>query len=259
MKSPLRKALILVLSLVFAAGVAALGWHGWQYIQADRLNQQAAQLAQLTPEEAPASSSAPEDPIPHQPADPTAAALSRIHFAALQQVNPDVMGWIQIPDTKLTYPLLRAQDNDQYLKHSWNGQYNAGGSIFLECQNSPDLSDFNTILYGHRMRDGSMFAALKYYKDLEYWQAHPSVYLATPEGVRRYDIFAAYEAPVVSHTYRLGFAAPEDKEEFLDHALRRSVIDTGIRPSADSRILTLSTCTGAGYSTRWVVQAVLAE
>ena len=64
---------------------------------------------------------------------------------------------------------------------------------------------------------------------------------------------------MVSHTYRLGFAAPEDKEEFLDHALRRSVIDTGIRPSADSRILTLSTCTGAGYSTRWVVQAVLAE
>ena len=255
MKPLLRKLLILVLSTIFAVSAAALAWYGWQYIQSDRLNQQAAQAAQLPPE----PSSAPSAPQPAPPEDPVAAELSRIHFAALQQVNPDVMGWVQIPDTKLSYPLLRAKDNDQYLHLSWNGQYSLAGSIFLECQNHADLSDFNTILYGHRMRDGSMFASLKHYKDLEYWQAHPSVYLATPEGVRRYDIFAAYEAPVVSHTYRLGFADPEDKKTFLEYALRQSVINTGITPSADSQVLTLSTCTGTGYSTRWVVQAVLAD
>lgn len=256
MNKNLRKALTVVLGLVFAAGVLALCWQGWQYFHGAQLNQQAAELAQLDEPAEPSSTPAPAE----ETGDPVVTALSRIHFAALQQVNPDVMGWVQIPGTKLNYPLMLAEDNNEYLKRSWNGQYNSGGAVFLECQNSPELSDFNTILYGHRMRDGSMFATLKYYKDIEFWQEHPSVYVALPGGeVRQYDVFAAFESPITTHTYRLGFADDEAKQEFLDYSLRKTVIDTGIVPSTDSQVLTLSTCTGAGYSSRWVVQAVLVE
>ena len=127
----------------------------------------------------------------------------------------------------------------------------------MECRNSADLSDFNTIIYGHRMNNGSMFASLKYYKKQSYWAQHPYVYITDSNGSYKYEIFAAYEVSTIGSAYQIGFSGDESKQAFLDDCIGQSVIETGVTPTVQDRILTLSTCTGNGHATRWVVQARL--
>lgn len=188
-----------------------------------------------------------------------AEALQAVDLDALREVNGDVLGWIYIPDTPISYPIVKSGDNSYYLTRTWNLEYSSVGSIFLDELSSADFSDYNTIIYGHRMKDGSMFASLKYYKKQDYWQQHPYVYIVTDSGVQRYEIFAAYEAGTESKTYQLSFADDSAKTAFINHCVSKSVIDTGVVPTTDRDIITLSTCTGNGYATRWVVQAVAAE
>ena len=189
--------------------------------------------------------------------DPHMEEMAQIDLAALREINPDVLGWIRIPDSRIDYPLMAGTDNDFYLNHTWDKQENSVGSIFLEHQNSPDLTDYNTILYGHNMNDGSMFAGLRRYTGQHYWSNHPYVYIATDSGVLRYEIFSSYTARVDSVTYGLSFRQEKTRADFLIHALETSVIQADIVPEKEDRILTLSTCSGAGYSTRWVVHARL--
>lgn len=188
--------------------------------------------------------------------DPYLEEMAQIDLAALREVNEDVVGWIRIPETKINYPLMQGEDNDYYLNRTWQGNRNSVGSIFLECMSNPDLMDYNTIVYGHNMKDGSMFATLRKYNQA-YWEAHPYVYLLTDAGVYRYEIFAAYKAEVDAPTYGLSFNQSKTRANFINHALENSVIETQIVPEKMDRILTLSTCSGSGYATRWVVQARL--
>lgn len=277
-----RKLLILLFALVFVGTLAVVGWRLWDYHRGDQAYSQAEELVNLpdfdslplptvpTPDAAHSSpalpetsenSDAPEDsaaePAPPTYVDPYADIWAAMDFAALREVNPDVLGWIMIPGTPICYPLLQGDDNEYYLDHMWHRGIGSVGSIFLECQNDPGLSDFHTLIYGHRMVNGSMFSALKNYTTVEYWQSAPSVYITTDDGTFRYDIFAAYEAAVDSPTYQIFFSGERNMQDFLDSCLERSVLATGIIPTPDDSILTLSTCTGAGYDTRWVVQAVL--
>ena len=188
--------------------------------------------------------------------DPYAQALKDMDFSALRQQNPDVLGWILIPGTRVSYPVVQGTDNSYYLDHTWRGGKNSVGAIFMECRNSGDLSDFNTIIYGHRMNNRSMFGTLSQYKSRSYWQAHPYVYLTDDSGTHRYEIFAAGEVSVDSDVYRLGLRSDSSRQSFLDSCLALSALNTGVTPHTYDKVLTLSTCTGNGHATRWVVQAV---
>jgi sortase B len=154
---------------------------------------------------------------------------------------------------------MQGEDNEHYLHHTWDGIWNYAGSIFMECQNSPTMSDYNTLIYGHNMKNRSMFGELKYYVQEDFWEAHPYIYIVDAAGVRRCDIYATYEAEVTAVTYKRTFEDAAAKQKFINYGARRTVVDTGVVPEADDRVITLSTCTGAGYATRWVVQAVLPE
>lgn len=270
----LRKVLVVLLGLVFLGSTGMLVYTQFQYREGDAAYAEAAELVELPdlPElqKEPEEESTPEDSAeiqPEEPAqqeepvyvDPYADTLRNMDFTALREVNSDVLGWILIPYTQISYPLVQGSDNDYYLNHTWRKTASSVGSIFLECRSSSDLSDFNTIVYGHRMRNGSMFASLKYYNQQSYWAAHPRIYIMNDAGMYTYEIFSAYEAGVTEDTYRLGFADDAQKQAFLDFCVGRSVISTGTVPTVEDRILTLSTCTGQGHATRWVVQAVLVE
>lgn len=189
--------------------------------------------------------------------DPYMEELSGTNLAALRETNPDVAGWITIPDTKLSYPLMIGTEGDYYLDHTWEKNSSIAGSVFIEQLCRDDLTDFNTVIYGHRMKDDSMFGSLKYYKNRDYWEEHPYVYIFNDSGAHRYEIFSAYEANLQGSTYQIGFAGDEYKQVFLENCLGYSVFDTGVTPGVADRIITLSTCTGRGYSSRWVVQARL--
>ena len=194
-------------------------------------------------------------PVPVTDNDPNLQTIARINLNALRTISPQVTGWIFIPGTRVHYPILQGEDNDYYLNHTWEGESNLCGSIFMEAMNSAHFTDFNTIIYGHNMKNGSMFAALHDYSTLDFWAQHPYVYLATDEGVLRYEIYSTYRAAVDSKTYALNLDH-RHMPSFIQMTLDESDFDTGIVPADTDRILTLSTCTG-DYETRRVVHARL--
>lgn len=197
----------------------------------------------------------PEVSAPYE-GDPYADALEMTNLDALRAINPDVHSWIYVTDTSISYPVIHYKDNDYYLRRTWDRKSNQAGTIFMECRNNADMNDFNTIIYGHRMKSNKMFGELKFYNKKSYWQAHPNVYIVSDRGVEKYSIYAAYEVSTSGMTYRLSFGSDAEKQEYIDFTLENSVINTGIVPTVNDHILTLSTCPANGYETRWVVQAV---
>ncbi len=268
MKKKIRIVLIAVLALVFLVSMAMLLTQRREQREVADIYNRAQQIAageSVKPEPAgpenPAQSEQPSEdnrqPEPSaKPSDTPGSVLHSIDTAALQAINRHVIGWISIPGTGLSYPLVQGSDNEYYLDHAWDGTPTPAGSIFMEAGCAADFTDFNTIVYGHRMTYDAMFAFLKYYKSQAYWQEHPLVYIRDGEQTRCYRIFAAYEAPIRSPVYWLKVTDENHKQTVIDFALEQSVIDTGIIPQPAQRILTLSTCTGDGHETRWVVQAV---
>ena len=197
-------------------------------------------------------STAEPDPLPEE-----MSYLNDIDLAALQAENGDIFGWIEIPDTTVSYPLLHGEDNDFYLRRNWKKEDSTGGSIFLETTNSPDMDSFHSILYGHRMRDGSMFGVLKYYTGQEFADAHPSIWIVLEDEMRRYDVFSVRETPIDGLTYRLDLEEKSIQDVFLEDCLDCSAIGTSIEPRPDGHVLTLSTCTGNGHDKRLVVHSIL--
>lgn len=279
MKKTVRKTLIVILALVFLTSAVMLLRQQIERREAQDIYAQALQIAvgqetaQASPRPTPAAeqseqpeqtaqptqSQQPQQSAQPQSTDPAAQPeepLGNVNLTALRGISGDVIGWISIPDTGLSYPLVQGEDNDYYLNHAWDGTPTAAGSIFMEYQCAADFSDFNTIIYGHRMTYDAMFAFLKYYKSQSYWEAHPLIYIKDAGGTRCYEIFAAYEPPIHSPVYALKLTDGADKQAVIDYALEQSVIHTGVKPQSTDRILTLSTCTGNGHDTRWVVQAV---
>lgn len=265
-----RIALLIVLAVIFAGSAGMYLYQLFQYREGSEIYDEAEALAGLPDLSDLPLPSLPDSPDTSAPSDssqasepevvyvdPYADALRNMDFTALREVNDDVLGWILIPGTNLSYPVVQGGDNSYYLNHTWKKTRNSVGAIFLEHTNSRDLSDFNTIIYGHRMNDRSMFGILKHYQDLSYWSDHPCIYITDDYGSHTYEVFAAYEVSVEGDTYRLGFSSDASKQSFIDFCLEQSVIDTGVVPRVYDRILTLSTCTGSGHATRWVVQAVL--
>lgn len=182
-----------------------------------------------------------------------------IDFDSLRRTNPDITGWLDIPGTSISYPVVQAQDNAFYLNHGVGRQKSGSGAVFMDYRNEAGLSDDNTILYGHNMRNGSMFGALRKYRDSEYRESRPFVDYYVP-GLRiRYAVYACYEEEAEAEKYSVKFGGEIEKEAFISDAAEKSLYATGIVPDPASHTMMLSTCTGKGYTRRWVVQAVEQE
>lgn len=264
MNKRLRIILNIVLVLAALAGAGMLLRQQLQWRDSAASAEKAAEIVRAVPASGTAPSPSEERPVPGPTAgsegtDPVAKDLAAMDIAALREVNPDVAGWIYIPGGDISYPLLQGEDNDYYLHHTWERKWNSGGSIFLDCRAARDLEDFHTLIYGHRMRNGSMFAPLSRYAEQAYWEEHPYIYITEGGQVRRYEIFAAWEPEVTSLVYDPDLTDGEARQELIAQCLAASVIDTGVTPGPEDHLLTLSTCTGQGHETRWVVQGRLAE
>lgn len=274
-----RKIIVVLLASVFLVSTALLIISGMDKEAADESYLQAQQIAGLQNEteatqtadaaeqtEPPVLETEPETVPPETkpktmwvPAaveeDVYMENLASTDLNALREVNPDVVGWIFLPNSQVNYPIVQGEDNQFYLEHVWNGQKNSTGSIFLEASNSADFSDFRSILYGHNMANMSMFAILHNYVSNYYIETYPYVYLVTDYGVLRYEIYSSYKAAVDSKTYALDLD-DRVKASFIQMTLDESEVDLGIEPAVTDRILTLSTCTG-NYDYRRVVHARL--
>lgn len=182
-------------------------------------------------------------------------------FAALRAINPDIAGWLECPGTVLNYPVVQGTDNSYYLKHLFNRDTNAYGAPFVDCANAPGFTDENTIIYGHHMKNGSMFASLVNYKQQAYYDAHPVLYLSTPDGVYRVELFAGYvtSGRADNPVYTRNFGDKALFLHFLMDAKAKSDFAADVRVTAEDRILTLSTCTYEYDEARYVVLGKLVK
>lgn len=210
-----------------------------------------------------------EDPAPSHPgeekdpviengsgeADPS--IFPEIDFDSLREINDQIVGWIYCEDTTINYPITQADDNSYYLKHLFNGEYNSSGCIFLDYRNSRDFTDPHSVIYGHHMRNGNMFAALDDFKEQSYYEAHPQFLLMTPQQNFVVEIFAGYVANVKDEAWKVDFGTMDEYETWIRKTIEKSCIQTGIVPAATDRILTLSTCSYEFDNARFVLLGIL--
>ena len=132
------------------------------------------------------------------------------------------------------------------------------GSIFLEGENNSDFSDLHSIIYGHNMKNLSMFGKLKYYdRDEEYYDSHQYFQIILPDKKLRYQIYSYETVSEDSSIYTVGYGQDDNFQQFINQTISDSLRDTGIVPQTSDRIVTLSTCSTSGDTYRFVVHGVL--
>ena len=182
-------------------------------------------------------------------------------YAALKNENSDYVGWLKIPDTRIDYPVVDREDDPEYYLHrAFNGSKSFGGTPFLGEASGVDTKCL--IIYGHNMKNGSMFGTLDYYKKADYWKEHPIIRFYVDGEPRTYEIFAAVETKVLYEDesgfeyYRYdGDISEEEYGELVNWLRGHSDYDTGIVPEYEEQILMLSTCSYHTKNGRFVVAA----
>lgn len=177
---------------------------------------------------------------------------SKCDFEHLKGINPDFVGVISIPELGIKYPVVQGNDNSEYLSKDFYGEASASGSIFLEA--GAVLSDWNVFIYGHNMKDGSMFGSLKNLLSMKK-KAEDGiyVYLTTSEGERRYRIFAADVLNLQSNLLKIGWRADEYEQYVEEIMENNSMADT--TAANGGQILSLYTCYGTDHQYKLVVYA----
>ena len=166
-----------------------------------------------------------------------------VNWNELLAKNEDVAAWIRVPAIEISYPVLQAEDNDYYLHRDINREYLFAGSVFLDAANNASFLNYNTIIYGHNMRDGSMFAKLKEFLNKETFLKCRYFWIMTPEADLLYEIFSIHYAVSGSDTFTIRFQGFDAYESWLNDMAGMSVIEPAAVPETQDRIVTLSTCT----------------
>ncbi len=184
---------------------------------------------------------------------PSTVSGDLINFTALQKVNPDIIAWIRIPGTAMDYPVMKSKNNSEYLKYTPEMNKNIVGSVFMDYRNSSDFSDFHTLIYGHNMKNGSMFRTVANYRDENYYKAHPTVTISTPAGVKTYNIISAFQTDAKEIVYTIDFEDEAEYTLFVAKMKEESQYDTGVVADTSKKMITLSTCVGVNGAHRFVL------
>ncbi|WP_455023460.1 sortase domain-containing protein [Oribacterium sinus] len=217
--------------------------------------------------EAPKKEKAGEEEFDDEPEEEPVDLLHphfQIDYGALSGVNADFTAVLHVPALSITYPVVKSKDNEEYLHRTFEGKANFAGSIFLDANAKGSYDHKNTFIFGHNMKNGTMFGKLKYFlRDDQLANSNPYVFLCRPEGITRYRIFSYYLTTVESPIYN-DFEGDKGYDQYLSLVQRLSSyrnypkdsIDFSQRPD----IITLSTCSGpSGGNQRFIVQAALEE
>lgn len=253
-KAPLKRAILIVLLLFFGAEILVGAWHLHallgEYAAGKEAYSALTQYVDLPQKSANLPSASPGTPqdTPNRPA---------VDFEALRAINGDIVAWIYIEGTNINYPIVQGQDNKYYLKHLFTGEKNRAGCVFLDCGNAPDFSDPNNVIYGHHLKSGIMFTELMGYKKQDFYDAHPTGWLLTPEASYKVYFFAGFVSNVQSGAWDLTFPSEEAFTRWLTKSKQKSAFSSEITPTPQDHILTLSTCTYEFSNARFVLMGVL--
>ena len=160
-------------------------------------------------------------------------------------------GYIEIPDTSISYPIMQGKDNSYYLKHLPNGKSNKMGSIFLDYRNN-GFNDKNTIIYGHNFNNGTMFSDLLNYKSFEFYKNHSNYKIYTSDKVIEVAVFAVYIADATKDELPINFEST-DFDDYLDMVLESNLINSEVSIDSEDNLITLCTCSNGSWKNRLIV------
>lgn len=191
--------------------------------------------------------------------DDTKEETFSVDFEKLLEINSDVVGWIRFDEpAEINYPVVQGRDNEEYLKRTFEANTNKLGTLFVDVNNPGDFSGRNTFIYGHNMKNGSMFAQLLKYKDDSFYKEHPYFYIYTPDGkVRTYEIFSAGVVKDTSDSYIMDYADDAAFQTYIDYIKQQSAYPTSAEVTTASKIVSLSTCTNVRDDERFLVHGVM--
>ena len=238
----LRTVLMVLLALVFVGSAGTVAFVRYSRRQSDLRYEQAAQSYTQFVE----SSKPDQAPI-------------EIDFGALRAVNEDVVGWIYCEGTPINYPVLHGKTNDEYLRHDYTREYNVDGSIFVDCDNRPGFVDANTIIYGHHMDHGAMFATLEKWGKQKYYEKHPVMWLLTPTQDYQVVLVSGHHTSAYSDMYDI----IAEHGDMFDHFLSEAVTESDFEPRADATVnnnrnyIMLTTCAYIFDNARYVLHGKL--
>lgn len=180
-----------------------------------------------------------------------------VDWMALKKVNPDVQGWLYQKGTVINYPVVQGTDNDTYLHTRFDKQWSGGGTLFVDCRMEKNFKGFNSIIYGHHMKDGSMFRSIRgYTKEDGYYDKHKTLELATPHGNYHLVVFSAFITKATDEdTYKMTYDEAE-KQAYIDRAWERSelpITRDSVDVTKNDRLVTLSTCAYDYEEARYIV------
>lgn len=185
-----------------------------------------------------------------------------VDFDALLEQNADTVAWIRFDEpSQINYPVVKSADNTDYLTKTFVANDNKLGAIFMDYRNNSDFSDRNTFIYGHHLNvGGEMFSELLQYEDESFCKEHPNFYIYTPDGkVRMYTIFSAGVVKDTADNYNITYESDEAFTEYLNICKESSNYQVDVELNAQSKIVSLSTCTNVRDDERFLVQGVLTE
>ena len=251
------KKFICILLILVLLGV--LGYCVWQIVGITDEYQAGVEVYEeleqfvVMPETVPVETTADEE-IVEAETEPAAIQWPEVDFEALSQVNGDIVGWLYIPGTVINYPVVQGEDNEYYLKHLFDGKTNSSGCIYLDCGAEGNFTSMNSVLHGHHMKNGSMFAGICKYKDQSYFDEHPTAMLLTPGGRYEVKFFSGYVCETSSDAWDYDF-----DEAWIDKRIRSSYFDADVIPATEDKILTLSTCSYEFTEARFVLHGILTK
>lgn len=177
----------------------------------------------------------------------------QVDFEALSKINNDVVGWIYFEDSNINYPIVKGNDNSYYLNHLVDRTYNSSGSIFLDERNSPVFGDNHNIIYGHHMKNGSMFSDITKYRKQSYYDSHKEALLITPDKNYKIEIFSGYVTNVEDNAWELDLKDKNDWYKWAESSKKKSEFKSDVGLEEGDTYLTLSTCSYDFDDARYVL------
>lgn len=181
-----------------------------------------------------------------------------VDFESLTAQYPDVVAWIYCPDTIIDYPIMQAENNEKYLRTLPDGTWNIAGTLFMDYRNARDFSDSNSIIYGHNMKNDSMFGTLPDYSSQEHYEENPHLYLLTPKADYKIELLAGYVTHATSEAYAIP-GTQEEKDKLIQTSLTKSDFAADVEIVENENLITLSTCSYEYDNARYVLVGVLKE
>ena len=262
-----RGFLLCLFGLIFLASTAVTGWVLISHRKAETAIQELRVVAKR-PVEKPAAivvkSAAATGSEEQQPAENDAqeqeqkqeqkpARRISMDFTELKQINADIIGWLYAEGVNIDYPVLRAEDNEYYLKRLYNGRGNSSGSLFADFNNKGDFSDRNTVIYGHHMANGTMFGSLGRYRYQSFYEAAPTMMLYTPEGDYLVELICGTVENGYDTFFSFDFESDEEFLRYVDSFRSRSTFQSDVEVEPGDRLISLCTCAYAFENARYVV------